>query len=264
MLMDSVEEKADDDNVEIEKRHSQSDSAEVDVFADASDHKEPSLGDLDSLNEFDTVPEKPVSSAEDGFTAAVKKVENEEKIERERKTTAVKSQSTNLDSGDDLESDGKPLVDPEEVLIINVMAPNGVRFAGEDLLEVLVAQGMKLGAMDIFHRHLNDDGDGPILFSLANMVVPGTFNLAAMKDFETPGVSIFLSLPLAAIDENGGVPEGLSIQAYDNMASTAKALAAALGGDLKDENRSVMTLQTIEHGRQRVVEFERKQRLARA
>jgi len=33
-----------------------------------------------------------------------------------------------------------------------------------------------------------------------------------------------------------------------------------LGGELRDEHRSVMTSQTIEHCRQRIREFERKRR----
>jgi len=152
---------------------------------------------------------------------------------------------------------------PDEVMIINVMAKSGQRFDGEQLLNTLVDQGMKLGAMDIFHRHRNDDGDGAVLFSLANMVVPGTFNLAQMGDFQTPGVSLFLSLPLAVTEGQGDLSDGMSIRAYDNMAATAKAIAAGMGGELKDENRSVMTHQTIEHDRQRVVEYERKQHLNR-
>ncbi|MEP3563426.1 MAG: cell division protein ZipA, partial [Marinobacter sp.] len=36
-----------------------------------------------------------------------------------------------------------------------------------------------------------------------------------------------------------------------------------MGGELKDERRSVMTPQTIEHCRQRIREFERKQRFHR-
>ncbi len=199
--------------------------------------KEPSLGSLDDIDVVDAPdspapPEEPVEAP----PASKKK----EKVEP---STAYQ---------------------PEEVLIINVMAHSGSRFQGEALLAELMEQQMKLGAMDIFHRHLDDNGDGPVLFSMANMVVPGTFSLAKMKEFETPGVSLFLSLPLEITDENGEYPDGLSIRAYDTMASTARALADKLEGELKDENRSVMTQQTIEHGRQRVVEYERKQRLARA
>ena len=65
---------------------------------------------------------------------------------------------------------------------------------------------------------------------------------------------MFLSLPVA----------GESLAAFNDLSVTAKNLANALGAELKDENRSVMTPQTIEHGRQRVIEYERKRKLARA
>lgn len=141
-------------------------------------------------------------------------------------------------------------VAPEEVLVINLMAPAGQRFDGAELRDALLQQGLRFGSMNIFHRHKHADGSGPVHFSLANMVKPGTFDLANMNEFSTPGVSMFLSLP-----------HDDSLSAFDCMAQTAKALASQLGGELKDENRSVMTRQTIEHCRQRVIEFERKQRL---
>jgi cell division protein ZipA len=141
----------------------------------------------------------------------------------------------------------------EEVLILNVMAREGQRLQGNGLLDVLLDCGMRYGDMHIFHYHQNPNGEGPILFGLANMVVPGTFDLSAMDNFSTPGVSLFLSLPVA----------GESMVAFDAMLHTAKSLCENLGAELKDENRSVMTGQTIEHCRQRIREFERKQ-LSRA
>ena len=41
------------------------------------------------------------------------------------------------------------------------------------------------------------------------------------------------------------------------MADTARAIAETLNGELKDEQRSVMTRQTLEHCRQRIRDFER-------
>jgi cell division protein ZipA len=141
----------------------------------------------------------------------------------------------------------KQPAEPEEVLIINVMAHKGEMFNGGDLLDIVLKCGMRYGSMDIFHRHSDTKGEGALLFSMANMVKPGTFDLDAMDEFETPGVSLFMTLPINAD----------SMQSFDLMADTARAIAETLGGELKDEQRSVMTRQTLEHCRQRIRDFER-------
>lgn len=150
----------------------------------------------------------------------------------------------------------KPAPPPEEVLIINVMAPTGQQFRGEALLDALLQAGLRYGDMNIFHRYEEPKGGGSILFSLANMVKPGTFDLDAMDDFTTPGVSLFMTLPLESVElEN--------VEVFDEMLEAARSIAVDLGGEMKDENRSVLTRQTQEHCRQRIHEFERKQ-LSRA
>lgn len=136
----------------------------------------------------------------------------------------------------------------QEVLIINVMARPGRVFSGRDLLPLLQEQGMQLGDMSIFHKHGGERTPGALQFSMANMVKPGTFDLAGMDGFTTPGVSLFMQLPN---------PSG-NMQAFDNMLATARALQLGLDGDLKDENRSVFTRQTAEHCRQRIRDFELK------
>jgi len=142
----------------------------------------------------------------------------------------------------------------DEVLVINVMAPEGDYFEGNDLLRVMVASNMRFGEMNIFHYHEGGGADGAVIFSLANIVVPGVFDLAQMEEFATPGVSLFLALPV----------EGEAIKAFDQLLSTAYTIAKLLGGELKDENRSVFTLQTAEHYRQRVMEYQRRRALAMA
>ncbi|MCA0901285.1 cell division protein ZipA [Microbulbifer agarilyticus] len=142
----------------------------------------------------------------------------------------------------------------EEVLILNIMAPAGDCFEGNDLLRVLLSSGLRFGDMNIFHYHCGEAGEGPALFSLANIVVPGTFDMSDMEEFTTPGVSLFLALPA----------EVEALKAFDTLLSTARNIAEQLGGELKDENRSVFTAQTAEHYRQRVMEFQRRKALARA
>lgn len=144
--------------------------------------------------------------------------------------------------------------EPDEVLIINVMAHKGEMLNGADLLDILLKCGLRYGDMDIFHRYTDMKGEGSLVFSLANMVKPGTFDLDAMDEFETPGVSLFMTLPLKSD----------SIQSFELMVDTAKAIADTLGGELKDEQRSVMTKQTIEHCRQRILDFERRRLFQRS
>lgn len=141
--------------------------------------------------------------------------------------------------------------EPEMVFVINIMARNGEKMSGGDLLRIVLAEGMRFGNMDIFHHHAEANGDGCVFYSMANMVMPGTFNLRDMDNLHTPGVSLFLALPL----EEGNS----SLQAFSRMLQTAQAISTQLGADLKDENRSVLTRQTIEHYRQRISDFERKQ-----
>jgi cell division protein ZipA len=137
---------------------------------------------------------------------------------------------------------------PEEVIIINVMAFKGESFSGNDLLDVILKCGLRYGSMDIFHRYSDTKGEGALLFSMANMVKPGTFDLDLMDEFETPGISLFMTLPINAD----------SMQSFELMVKTANTIADTLDGELKDEQRSAMTRQTIEHCRQRISDFERK------
>jgi len=91
-----------------------------------------------------------------------------------------------------------------------------------------------------------------VLFSMTNMVVPGTFELQTMETLSTPGISLFLSLPMT--DYN-------SMDAFEMMLTTAKTIANELGGEVNDDQHSIMTKQTIEHYRQRIRNFSLRQQL---
>jgi len=135
----------------------------------------------------------------------------------------------------------------EEIIIINVLAKEEA-FRGDMLLEALLSCGMRFGRMDIFHRHEKSNGDGAELFSMANITEPGYFDINKMDEFETRGVCLFMSLP---------GPENVQL-ALDLLIDSGRKISNALGGEMRDENHSVLTQQTIEHYRQRVSDFERK------
>ncbi|MBV1905805.1 MAG: cell division protein ZipA [Pseudomonadales bacterium] len=137
--------------------------------------------------------------------------------------------------------------DVEELIIINVFGLTHSVFEGSDLVEVFLRNTMKYGFMSIFHRQ--DAMTKAVQFSVASAVEPGCFDLSDIDNYQTPGVSFFLQLPGPAN----------AMESFEDMLFVAQDLAENLGGDLRDESMSVMTGQTIEHYRQRISEFARKQ-----
>lgn len=168
---------------------------------------------------------------------------------RESRTgTASRAKSAETSAKTPAKTEAAP-VDYSEVLVLNVVAKPDREFVGVDLLPVLLTTGLRFGDMSIFHRHLDNDARSPVLFSVANIVNPGTFDLNQINEFATRGLCFFMTLPNVAN----------SMQAFDLMLDVAQKVRIAMDGDLKDDNRSVMTAQTIEHYRQRVRDFDLRQ-----
>jgi cell division protein ZipA len=134
----------------------------------------------------------------------------------------------------------------QELIVINVVAPRGQFFEGPALVEGLRARGLRYGEMNIFHRV--DPMTRAVDYSVANVLEPGTFDMADIENFRSPGVCFFMQLP---------GPED-PLEAFEDMLKAARNLALQLGGELKDEQRSVMTGQTVEHYRQRIADFRRR------
>ena len=150
------------------------------------------------------------------------------------------------------QSEGSVVANVEQILTIIVAAKDAQGFYGNNLQGLVEACGMVHGNMDLFHRHEDGLTQGQTQFSMANMTESGAFDMDTLADVHTAGVVFFMTLPSA----------NDSIRAFDYMVETAQCLANNLGGELYDENRSVLRAQTVEHYRQRIREFER-QRLAR-
>ncbi len=136
-----------------------------------------------------------------------------------------------------------------DVITLHVMAKKGQTFNGGELLNILLEQGLRFGAMKIFHRYAEEEGYGQVLFSMANAVNPGTFDLDAMEEFVTPGVTFLMIL------QDSEDPQST----FDLMLAVAETVADGCDGEVKDENRSVLTRQTIEHYRQRIADYTRRQ-----
>lgn len=135
---------------------------------------------------------------------------------------------------------------PESLLIVlNIMSPQGRMFTGEGIHAVMISAGLTHGEHKIYHYMQ----DGLAVFSIANAVEPGFFELSQLQSTTTPGLAVFMQLP-------GPVECRKSLE---TLLDVSKRLATALTGELCDENRSVLTQQTIAHLKEKVESYRLKQ-----
>jgi len=180
----------------------------------------------------------------------------DEQDERAQRAQAAEDDYQLIDEPVDNDVDDEPTTaapaEPSEVLILYVLLAENQEIKGQELLSALTVLGFKYGEMDIFHRHQDSAGNGEVLFSLANMFNPGTFDIDNMDQLNTRGLSLFMTLP----------GPGEPLQNFNVMHNAAKKLAEEFGGQVLDGQRSVLTVQTVRHYVERIREFQR-QRLIR-
>ncbi len=163
--------------------------------------------------------------------------------------------TTDVQGVDEQEASQQKQSEPveQEVLVLNVKAKADEPISGAALLPLLLTLGFKFGDQDIFHRHVNSNGKGPVLFSLANMFKPGNFDIDNLETFTTQGVSLFMILPI----------EGDPHQVFNMMHNAGRKIADEFGAQLLDGRRSVLTKQGLQQYTEKIREFERQRMIAR-
>jgi cell division protein ZipA len=116
------------------------------------------------------------------------------------------------------------------VIVLSLMCEKGREYSGYELLQAILASGLRFGDMKIFHRHEQRSGRGDVLFSMASMVEPGTFDLPSMGSYHTPGLSFFLCYDRVSDPR----------RALDTMIETVSLLRDELGGDILDAKKQVV------------------------
>lgn len=155
--------------------------------------------------------------------------------------------------------DGKPLATKpaagmrpeqpiERIVTLFVAAPAQADFHGPDLVVAAEKAGLDFGDLGIFHRLLSGKPEAGPVFSMANMVKPGSFDMTQIESLRTPGVSFFMTLPgpMSALD------------AWEAMLPTAQRLAELLDGRVLDEGRNALGRQRIAHLRDELRAWDRK------
>lgn len=174
--------------------------------------------------------------------------ERERPAARRDEPTLSFSAGNDQDDAQNTEASAGAADAPSEVLILYVLVPENQEIDGNMLLPSLLTLGFKYGEMNIFHRHQDAAGSGGVLFSLANMFNPGTFDIEDMDKLQTRGLSLFMTLP----------GPGEALQNFNLMHNAAKKLADEFGGQVLDASRSVLTVQTTRHYVEKIREFQRQ------
>lgn len=136
---------------------------------------------------------------------------------------------------------------PEKIVTVRLTGRGSATFGGDSLLLALKAAGLRHGQFGIFHRHDSAD-QAQVLFSVASLAEPGSFDPPSMSAMRYPGVSIFLTVP--------GPRDALA--AFDDMLSTAHALATSLEGELLDEHGSRLSIQRERFLREEIIQLRHK------
>lgn len=114
------------------------------------------------------------------------------------------------------------------LVTLYVVAAQGCEFSGMAVVQQLEALGLQYGEYQIFHRHL-DHSNSPVLFSAANMMQPGVFELETIEQFSTVGLVFFMQLPSPTNDT-----ANLRI-----MINTVESFAQALGGFILNDQHQL-------------------------
>ena len=136
----------------------------------------------------------------------------------------------------------------DRIVSLYVAAKAGNKLRGQDIVVAAEKAGLTFGYMDVFHRMVDGKPElGPI-FSVANIIKPGSFEMARIAEIETPAIAFFLTLPapVAALD------------AWETMEPAAQRMADLLDGVVLDEERNALGRQRIQHIRDELRAYDRQ------
>ncbi|MCC4785732.1 cell division protein ZipA [Vibrio splendidus] len=132
-----------------------------------------------------------------------------------------------------------------EVIVLNVHCAGEIPFVGTELFRSMENNGLTYGEMSIYHCFAQSSDEPKVIFSIANMMQPGTLEHDDPADFTTKGISFFMTLPCY----------GQADQNFNVMLSAAQKIADDMGGNVLDESRNLMTPNRLSDYRKQIRDF---------
>lgn len=136
----------------------------------------------------------------------------------------------------------------DKIVTLYIAAKAGETLRGPDIVVAAEKTGLTYGHMNVFHRLVEGHPERGPVFSVANIMKPGSFEMATIQSLETPAIAFFLTLPapVSALD------------AWETMLPTAQRMAELLDGVLLDESRNALGRQRIQHLRDELRAWDRQ------
>ncbi|MDQ3288900.1 MAG: cell division protein ZipA [Pseudomonadota bacterium] len=136
----------------------------------------------------------------------------------------------------------------DKIVTLYLAARAGEKLHGADIVVAAEKAGLVYGHMGVFHRLVEHHPERGPVFSVANIMKPGSFDMAEIHSLETPAIAFFLTLPAP-------VP---ALDAWETMLPTAERMAELLGGLVLDEQRNTLGRQRIAHIRDELRAYDRQ------
>ena len=144
---------------------------------------------------------------------------------------------------------GKRVTDDfDRIVSLYVAAKAGTTLRGADIVVAAEKAGLTFGHMDVYHRLVDGKPEVGPIFSVANIIKPGSFEMSRIAEIETPAIAFFLTLPAP-------VP---ALEAWDTLLPTAQRMAELLDGIVLDEERNALGRQRIAHIRDELRAYDRQ------
>ena len=133
----------------------------------------------------------------------------------------------------------------EKIISLRIATRANDQLLGVEVVNALMQCGLEHGQYKIFHQF--SDGDKrELMFSVASLVEPGSFDLDALEEMNLPGLSVFMILP--------GPTDGVS--AFREMLAVSRRLAEKLNCELLDDTGSTLSAQAASYLREDIIKFQ--------
>jgi cell division protein ZipA len=156
--------------------------------------------------------------------------------------------TASADASIDSNENNRAPVEFDKIISILIAARAGQMLHGPDLVVAAEKAGLIYGQRNIFHRMVDKHPEQGAVFSVANLVQPGAFDLRTIKELKTPGVHFFITLP-AAMN---------ALDAWDAMLPTAQRMAELLDAVVLDDQKNALSRQRIAHIREDLRNYDRQ------